>query len=80
MNVIKHMEVAFVVSLAVAGLAAVAVDSIPAAQAQGQAQMQMQTRAAAVQPGIPVVHVSAKRMTAIEKLQSLALERTHKRA
>ena len=78
MNIIKHMEAAFVVSLAVAGLAAVAVDSIPAAQAHGQAQMQ--AGAAAVQPGIPVVHVTAKRMTAVEKLQSLALERTHKRA
>lgn len=74
MNVIKHMEAAFVLSLAAAGLAAVAVDGIPQAQARVPAQ------AAAVQPAIPVVHVTGKRMTAIEKLQSLALERTHKRA
>lgn len=75
MNIVKHMEAAFVLSLAVAGLTAVAVDSIPAAQAHTEVQAR-----AAIQPGIPVVHVSAKRLTAVEKLQSLALAHLGKRA
>lgn len=76
MNVIKHMEAAFVVALSVAGLAAVAVDAIPDAQARVPAP----AVAAAIQPGIPVVHVTAKRLSPVQKLQALALERFGKRA
>lgn len=70
MNVLKHMEAAFLFSLSVAGVASVAIDAIPPAQASVPVQAQ-----AAVQPGIPVVHVSAKRMTDAEKRASLQAER-----
>jgi hypothetical protein len=70
MNVLKHMEAAFLFSLSVAGLASVAVDTIPPAQAKAPVQAQLQ-----IQPNVPVVHVSAKRMTAAEKRQALQAER-----
>jgi hypothetical protein len=70
MNVLKHMEAAFLFSLSVAGLASVAVDAIPPAQATAPVQAQLQ-----IQPNVPVVHVSAKRMTEAEKRQSLQTER-----
>jgi hypothetical protein len=70
MNVLKHMEAAFLFSLSVAGVASVAVDAIPPAQASVPVQIQ-----ASVQPNIPVVHVSAKRMTDAEKRASLQAER-----
>ena len=71
MNVLKHMEAAFLFSLSVAGVASVAVDAIPPAQASVPARVE-----AAAQPNMPVIHVTAKRMTAAEKLQSLQAERT----
>jgi hypothetical protein len=70
MNVLKHMEAAFLFSLSVAGLASVAVDAVPPAQAGAPVQAQLQ-----VQPNVPVVRVSAKRMTEAEKRQSLQAER-----
>jgi len=70
MNVLKHMEAAFLFSLSVAGVASVALDAIPPAQATVPVQVQ-----AAVQPSMPTVHVSAKRMTEAEKRQSLQAER-----
>jgi hypothetical protein len=71
MNVIKHMEAAFLFTLCVAGVASVAVDAIPAAQAHVSAPA-VTAKAAATPSNIPVVHVSAKRMTTVEKLRSLA--------
>jgi hypothetical protein len=70
MNVLKHMEAAFLFSLSLAGVASVAVDAIPPAQANAPVQAQLQ-----IQPNVPVVHVSAKRMTEAEKRQSLQAER-----
>lgn len=70
MNIIKHMEAAFLFSLSVAGLASVAIDAIPPAQASVPARVE-----AAVQPNVPVVHVTAKRMTEAEKRLSLQAER-----
>jgi len=61
-NVIKHMEAAFIVALGLAAAGSVAVDSVKPAQ------------------GIPVVHVTAKRLTPVQKLQMLALERVRSRA
>jgi hypothetical protein len=72
MNVIKHMEAAFLVALSVAAAGSVAVDSIQPAQATAPIY--------ATTAGIPVVHVTAKRLTAVEKQQMLALERVHNRA
>jgi hypothetical protein len=74
MNILKNMEAAFLFSLSVAGVASVAVDAIPPAQASVPAQVQL-----AVQPNIPVVHVSAKRMTDAEKRASLQAERAGSR-
>lgn len=78
MNIVKHMEAAFLVVLSVAGAASVAVDAIPEAQARvapaGAALSQAAQPAAAAMP-MAVVHVSAKRMTAAEKQASLARER-----
>jgi hypothetical protein len=70
MNVLKHMEAAFLFSLSVAGVASVAIDATSPAQATVPVRSQ-----AAVEPNIPTVHVSAKRMTEAEKRQSLQAER-----
>jgi hypothetical protein len=74
MNVLKHMEAAFLVSLSVAGVASVALDAVPPAEASVPVRVQ-----AAIQPGMPVVHVVAKRMTDAEKRQSLQAERAGSR-
>jgi hypothetical protein len=70
MNVLKHMEAAFLFSLSVAGVASVAIDAIPPAQAS----VPVQAETVALQ-SVPVVHVTAKRMSADEKRQSLQAER-----
>jgi hypothetical protein len=72
MNVIKHMEAAFVVALSLAAAGSVAVDSMKPAQAG--------VPAVALTAGVPVVHVTAKRLTAVEKQQLLALDRVRSRA
>jgi hypothetical protein len=72
MNVIKHMEAAFLVALGLAAAGSVALDRIKPAQPSAPAY--------ATTAGIPVVHVTAKRLSAVEKLQMLALERVHSRA
>jgi hypothetical protein len=74
MNVLKHMEAAFLFSLSVAGVASVAVETIPLAQASVPVQAEVQAQAT-VQPTMQTVHVTAKRMTAEEKRQSLQAER-----
>jgi hypothetical protein len=70
MNVLKHMEAAFVFALSVAGVASVAADAVSPAQATVPVSAQ-----AAVQTSMPTVHVSARRMTEAEKRQSLQAER-----
>jgi len=74
MNLVKNMEAAFLFTLSVAGVASIAIDAIPPAQAKVPARA---ATTLAVSPDIPVVMVSAKRMTAAEKQQSLAQERAH---
>lgn len=63
MNIAKNMEAIFVAALAFAGSASFVADAIPAAQAHNQVQV-----ASAVPAGVPVVVVSAKRLTPAEKL------------
>jgi hypothetical protein len=75
MNVLKHMEAAFLFSLSVAGAASVAIDAIPPAQASVPSQATV-----SVQSSMPVVHVTAKRMTADEKRQALQAERAAQRS
>jgi len=70
MNVLKHMEAAFLFSLSVAGVASVAIDMTSPAQATVPV-----SSGAVVQPSIQTVHVTAKRMTDAEKRQSLQAER-----
>ncbi len=65
MNIAEHMEVVFVAALAFAGSASFVADTLPAAQAHTVAPM------AATAQQIPVVVVTAKRMTPAEKLESL---------
>ena len=72
MNIAKHMEAVFVAALAFAGSASFVADTLPAAQAHNQAQL----AAAAVPAGVPVVVVSAKRPSAVEKLAMGALQRS----
>jgi hypothetical protein len=76
MNVIKHMEAAFLFSLSVAGVASVLADSIPTAQAQPVTTV---VRVAS-NAGMPVVHVTAKRLSAAEKQRMLAQEARGSRA
>jgi F0F1-type ATP synthase membrane subunit a len=70
MNVLKHMEAAFLFSLSVAGVASVAIDATTPAQATVPVRTQ-----AVVETSMPTVHVTAKRMTEAEKRQSLQAER-----
>lgn len=74
MNILKHMEAIFVATVATAVLAvsgAYALDSVPDAQAGAS----VVAGANASKAAMPVVVISAKRMTADEKLQSLREER-----
>jgi hypothetical protein len=68
MNVIKHMEAAFLFTLSLAFGASVVTDGIPSAQAHAVTQVSATTTAS----NIPVVHVTAKRMSTVQKLRSLA--------
>lgn len=77
MNLIKHMEAAFIFSLSVAGVATVAIDMIPPAQASVPVRAE---NSIATPTRMAVVKVSAKRMTEAEKQQSLALERAQRGA
>jgi hypothetical protein len=69
MNMPKHMEAVFLFSLAGAGPASIAYESINDANAKPATTAV--TSVARTQQAIPVVVVSAKRMTAEEKRQSL---------
>lgn len=80
MNIIKNMEAAFLFSLSVAGVASVAIDAVPPAQAHVAVQSAQAANSIATPSSMAVVKVSAKRMSAAEKQQSLALERARQGA
>lgn len=65
MNVLKHMEAVFVATVALAVSGSYLIQTIPEAHAQAA------VAASASVAAVPVVTVSAKRMTAEEKAQSL---------
>lgn len=69
MNILKNMEAVFLVSLAIAGPASVVIDTLPEAHAG-----RVPEASAATQQAMPVVIVSARRMTDAEKRRSLAEE------
>lgn len=66
MNILKNMEAIFVVAVILAGASTYASAAIPAARALHSAQAAVRGEVK-----IPVVHVTAKRLTAAEKAQSL---------
>ena len=70
MNILKNMEAIFLVSLAIAGPASVVLEALPEANARRVPAV----TAAAGQQTMPVVVVSARRMTDAEKRESLAEE------
>lgn len=72
MNVLKHMEAIFVVTVAIFGAGALVTESLPEAQARSYS-----TPAASVVAEAPmaVVYVTAKRMTPEQKRLSLEQER-----
>ena len=72
MNVIKHMEAAFLFALSVAGVGSVLVDSMPQAQAHVLAPAATRVVVGTNAANIPVVTVTAKRMSVLEKQRSLA--------
>lgn len=67
MNLLKHMEAVFVITVAVAVSGSWLVDTLPEANARAVSVSAQQT--------IPVVVVSAKRMSPEEKQRSLQAER-----
>lgn len=77
MNVIKHMEAAFLFTLSVAGVASVAIEAIPQAEARVPVQME---NSVATPSSMAVIKVSAKRMSAAEKQQMLQADRNGSRA
>lgn len=73
MNVLKHMEAVFVVTVAIFGAAAFVTESLPEANARPYAA-QVASSPAAAAP-MAVVYVTAKRMTPEQKRLSLEQER-----
>ena len=67
MNILKHMEAVFVATVALAVSGSYLVDALPQAHAKQAVQATVATE-------VPVVVVSAKRMSAAEKQQSLQAE------
>lgn len=76
MNLVKHMEAAFVAALAIAGSMSYVVESLP----QAQAHVAAPAASSVVASSMPVVIVSAKRMTEAEKRASLQAERAGSKA
>jgi hypothetical protein len=74
MNVLNHMEAVFLFSLSVAAAASLVAETSAPAQASLPTRVE-----ASIQPNMPVVHVSAKRMTEAEKRASLQAERAGSR-
>lgn len=67
MNILKHMEAVFVATVALAVSGSYLLDAVPQAHAKPAVQATVATE-------VPVVVVSAKRMSAAEKRQSLQAE------
>ncbi|GAB3439630.1 hypothetical protein NX773_15640 [Massilia solisilvae] len=76
MNLIKHMEAVFVAALAFAGSLSYVVETLP----QAQAHVAAPAASSVAATSMPVVIVSAKRMTEAEKRASLQAERAGSKA
>jgi UDP-N-acetylmuramyl pentapeptide synthase len=72
-NVLKHMEAAFVVTVAILGSAAFVTENLPEANARNYAAAAV--GAPAAEAPMAVVYVTAKRMTPEQKRLSLEQER-----
>jgi hypothetical protein len=75
MNVLKNFEALFVVTLGLACAANYVIDSEPAEQAVTARAAAPATLAMASQKDMQVIVVSAKRLTAEQKMQSMQEER-----
>jgi hypothetical protein len=75
MNVLKNFEALFVVALGLACAANYAIDSTPKADTTAPRAVAAVATSAVATPAMPVIVVSAKRMSAAEKAQSLNNER-----
>lgn len=73
MNILKHMEAVFVVTVAVLGSAALVTEQLPEANARPYSAPAAQA-VTSVAP-LTVVHVTAKRMTPEQKRVSFEQER-----
>lgn len=73
MNVLKHMEAVFVVTVAIFGAGALVSESLPEAHARSYSAPA--AKAPAAEAPMAVVHVTAKRMTPEQKRLSLEQER-----
>ena len=71
MNVLKHMETVFVVALATASAASIAVEGIHPAETK----LPVIATNTVVPANLAVVHVTARRLSAAEKRASLDAER-----
>lgn len=76
MNVLKHMETIFVVTLAVCGSAAYVADTLP----QANAAPVVAANSVATSGKVAVVNVTAKRLNAAQKAVALLGERRGSRA
>jgi hypothetical protein len=72
MNIARHMEAIFVAALAFAGPASYRGENLPQAQAPAAAPV----ASSATPEAMPVVTVTAKRMSAAEKAASLRAEKS----
>lgn len=68
MNVLKHMEAVFIATVTLAVSSSYLVDAIPEAHAKAPTALRASANS------VPVITVSAKRMTPEEKAQSLREE------
>lgn len=75
MNIAKHMEAVFIAALVFAVSASVVANTMPEGQAKASAPV-----AAVVDASIPVVTVTAKRLTPEQKRASLIAERAAARS
>lgn len=70
MNLLKHMEAVFIATVVLAVSSTYVADTLPTAHATPSAAITTAAAAPITSAGVPVVVVSAKRMSPQEKLQA----------
>ena len=74
MNLLKHMEAVFIATVVLAVSGTYVADALPTAHATPAAAITTATAEAIMHAAVPVVVVSAKRMSPQEKLQAARAE------